>query len=45
MSEKRPLEIGCIARTCDKGVAPERARHAFTSPTRSLPGIGGECLG
>jgi hypothetical protein len=43
MSAKRPLEIGCRASSCGKGLPAADERHSFRSPTGALPGLGGEC--
>lgn len=43
---KRPLEIGCNAHTCGKGLLAGTERHAFASPVGTLPGAGGgHCVG
>lgn len=44
MSEKRPLEIGCSASTCNQGLPTSAERHALRSPAGTLPGLGGDCM-
>jgi hypothetical protein len=45
VSAKSPLAIGCKASTCTKpDVSTGERRHAFHSPTGTLPGLGGACM-
>jgi hypothetical protein len=43
MTDVRPLEVSCGASTCTTPVPKEKQRHAFSSPTLALPGLGGAC--